>query len=125
MSGKSMEPHRRGVDRQGDSRPGADSTIKQLWVGRAVRFIDKARNGIDTWPADGQRVPVTDLVNAYMTITAVLDPNGQDAGRVVEFYMMPRGTTQYEHMASLLYGPPREGFLFRRNRLLLKTKYRV
>lgn len=115
-------------DRQPNRREwqGAPDVSKRLWVDRGQRFIDEQPDSIDTWAPDGKRVPVTTLVNAYITIAAVLtEGDGSDVGRVVEFYMMPRGATAHEHMASMLYGPPREGRIFRRKRRHLKTRYYV
>jgi hypothetical protein len=120
------------INRRPDRRPdrrvqrsGGD-VLKHLWVDRGQRFIDEQRDGIDTWQPDGKRVPVTTLVDAYITISAVLkESDGSDAGRVVEFYMKPRGGEMHEHMASMLYEPPREGRIFRRKRRHLRTNYHV
>ena len=124
MTGKDMEhPDHRPAITGGTGEPHND--IKASWVDRGRQFIKEQPAGIDAWPANGAQVPVTTLVNAYITITAVLDSDGRDAGRLVEFYMRPRGLTRYEHMASMLYGPPRERFGLRLKRKHLKTKYHV
>lgn len=114
------------IDRQpqipGD-QPNGDS-LTEAWTNRGRLFIEAQRAGIDTWPADGRPVVVTTLVDAYITITPVLNEHdGSDAGRLVEFHMKERDETAYRHMASMLYGPPRTRLGFQLKRQLLKTMH--
>lgn len=92
--------------------------IKRMWVDRVPRFINRDRDGVDKWN-DHERVVVTDLKEAHFVVYFVFGQNDQDVGRRVEFYM------QGEHMATLTYGPPREGMIFRHKRRLIDTQYHV
>ncbi len=107
----------------GGSNRSAD--VKHLWISRVEDFID-SQGGIDRWPADGEPVRVATLSGgAYMTIHPIVDQHGADTGRRVEFLMKPPGTDDFEHMATLIYGPPRQMFLVPLRRRLVSRQDHV
>jgi hypothetical protein len=104
---------------------GPSAVIKSLWVDRAPRWIGRQRNGIDTWPADGAKVKIGELANAYVEITSILSEDGADVGLAVAFHMKSKDAPQHEHMATFYYGPPRTRMGFQLKRELVRTQYHV